>query len=186
MGFYGSNDQTNSVKALKEVVVLRIAFNPSRSTPPCYNPTHACIIHTRTTVLRPFFWDHPGEPVPEQNFWILWCKGRLTEADTHNTVIHKKHTHKNESQHSEMGPVRQNPIQRTVRSVHVCALHCAQLLHTILYRTDLIIFPFTLQTIIIALMMSIWEGGRYTAVTYWEGSQFTAQCHQWITSTSEL
>jgi len=35
-----------------------------------------------TTVLRPFFWDHPGEPVPEQNFWTLWCKGRLTEADT--------------------------------------------------------------------------------------------------------
>jgi len=26
--------------------------------------------------LRPFFWDHPGEPVPEQNFWTLWCKGR--------------------------------------------------------------------------------------------------------------
>ena len=21
------------------------------------------------------------EPVPEENFWILWCKGRLTEAD---------------------------------------------------------------------------------------------------------
>jgi len=20
--------------------------------------------------------------VPEENFWILWCKGRLTEADT--------------------------------------------------------------------------------------------------------
>jgi len=35
-----------------------------------------------TTVLRPFFWDHPGEPVPEENFWTLWCKGRLTEADT--------------------------------------------------------------------------------------------------------
>jgi len=28
------------------------------------------------------FWDHPGEPVPEQTFWTLWCKGRLTEADT--------------------------------------------------------------------------------------------------------
>jgi len=41
------------------------------------NPHH----HT-TTVLRPFFWDHPGEPVPEENFWTLWCKGRLTEADT--------------------------------------------------------------------------------------------------------
>jgi len=26
--------------------------------------------------------DHPGEPLPEENFWILWCKGRLTEADT--------------------------------------------------------------------------------------------------------
>jgi len=29
-----------------------------------------------------FFRDHPGEPVPEENFWTLWCKGRLTEADT--------------------------------------------------------------------------------------------------------
>jgi len=28
------------------------------------------------------FWDHPGEPVPEENLWTLWCKGRLTEADT--------------------------------------------------------------------------------------------------------
>ena len=69
------------------------------------------------------------------------------------TVIQKIHTftyiHKNESKHSEMGPVRQNPIQRPVRSVHmiVCALHCAQLLHTILHRTDLIISPLTLQTI---------------------------------------
>jgi len=38
--------------------------------------------HTHTTVLRPFFRDHPGEPVSEENFWTLWCKGRLTEADT--------------------------------------------------------------------------------------------------------
>jgi len=37
---------------------------------------------TTTTILRPFFQDHPGEPVPEENFWTLWCKGRLTEADT--------------------------------------------------------------------------------------------------------
>jgi len=28
------------------------------------------------------FTDHPGEPVPEENFWTLWYKGRLTEADT--------------------------------------------------------------------------------------------------------
>jgi len=27
--------------------------------------------------------DHPGcELVPEENFWTLWCKGRLTDADT--------------------------------------------------------------------------------------------------------
>jgi len=32
--------------------------------------------------LRPFFRDHPGEPVPEENFWTLWYKWRLTEADT--------------------------------------------------------------------------------------------------------
>jgi len=37
---------------------------------------------TTTTVLRPSFQDHPGEPVPEENFWTLWCKGRLSEADT--------------------------------------------------------------------------------------------------------
>jgi len=35
--------------------------------------------HNRFTA---FFRDHPGEPVPEENFWTLWCKGRLTEADT--------------------------------------------------------------------------------------------------------
>ena len=49
-----------------------------------------------------------------------------------------------------MGPVRQNPIHRTVSSVqcsYVCAVHCVQLLHTILHRTELIIFPLALQTI---------------------------------------
>jgi len=34
--------------------------------------------HTHTTVLRPFFGDYLGGPVPEENFWALWCKGRLT------------------------------------------------------------------------------------------------------------
>jgi len=38
--------------------------------------------HTNTTILQPFLREHPGEPVPEENFWTLWCKGRLTEADT--------------------------------------------------------------------------------------------------------
>ena len=41
--------------------------------------------HRNATVLsrpRPAFRDHPCEPVPEDNVWTLWCKGRLTEADT--------------------------------------------------------------------------------------------------------
>ena len=38
--------------------------------------------HHITTVLWPLFQDHPGEPVPLENFWTLWCTGRLTEADT--------------------------------------------------------------------------------------------------------
>jgi len=29
--------------------------------------------HHTTTVSRPFFRDHLGQPVPEQNFWTLWC-----------------------------------------------------------------------------------------------------------------
>jgi len=40
------------------------------------------MIYTTTTLLRPFFPDHPGEPVPEENFWTLWRKAKLTEADT--------------------------------------------------------------------------------------------------------
>jgi len=39
--------------------------------------------HTHThNRLRSCFRDHPGEPVTEENFWTLWCKGRLTAADT--------------------------------------------------------------------------------------------------------
>jgi len=34
--------------------------------------------HNCFTALFP----DPGEPMPEENFWTLWCKGRLTEADT--------------------------------------------------------------------------------------------------------
>jgi len=37
--------------------------------------------HT-TTVLRPFFRDHRGEPMPEENFWTLQCKGRSTRWHT--------------------------------------------------------------------------------------------------------
>jgi len=45
------------------------------------NPLSEAVVyhHNRFTAL---FRDHPGEPVPEENFWTLWCKGRFTEADT--------------------------------------------------------------------------------------------------------
>ena len=105
---------TNSVKALKEVVVLRISDQASIPPRPSYN----------VKILK-----------------------HAIHSDTQNTYIP---VHKNESELSEMGPVRQNPIERTV-----CALHRAQLLHTILHRTDPIIFPLTLQTITVPPIMSI-------------------------------
>jgi len=52
-----------------------------RSIRPIYLPLHSTP-QPHTTVLWPFFQDHPDEPVPEENFWTLWCKGRFTEADT--------------------------------------------------------------------------------------------------------
>jgi len=52
-----------------------ISFCLHVNTPVTTTTTH----HNRFTA---FFRDHPGEPVPEENFWTLWCKGRLTEADT--------------------------------------------------------------------------------------------------------
>ena len=48
----------------------------------------------------------------------------------------------NESRHSEMGPVRQNPIQRIVKTAHLYVLmtvHNFQ--YTIQHRTVLIISP---------------------------------------------
>ena len=48
----------------------------------CSNPVISTGHTTTTTVLWPFLRDHPGELVLEENFWTLWCKGRLTEADT--------------------------------------------------------------------------------------------------------
>ena len=49
-----------------------------------------------TTVLQPFFRDHPGEPVPEENFWTLWCKAdtqtiRLGSTPSGLTIAHLHH-----------------------------------------------------------------------------------------------
>ena len=66
-----------------------------------------------------------------------------------------------------MGPVRQNPIQRTVSLfICVCIALCT-IVHTILHITDLIVFPLTLQTITTARMMSIWgKGGELSAANH--------------------
>jgi len=40
------------------------------------------IITTTTTVLRPFFRDYPGEPVPEEKHLDFMAQGKITEADT--------------------------------------------------------------------------------------------------------
>jgi len=52
---------------------------------------------------------------------------------------------------------------------------CAQLLHTILDRTDLIIFPLTLQTITIALIMSISGKGEVCVSLCTTGVHNTAE-----------
>jgi len=46
------------------------------------NPVYETTTTTHHNRFTALFLDHPGEPVPEENFCTLWCKGRLTEADT--------------------------------------------------------------------------------------------------------
>jgi len=47
------------------------------------NYLEAVLVSELLTTPQPFYGqDHPGEPVPEENFWTLWRMGRLTEADT--------------------------------------------------------------------------------------------------------
>ena len=79
-------------------------------------------------------------------YYTIILRGAVFSWTQCTVITQNTYLHKNESKHSEMGPVRQNPIQRTVRSVHMC-VHCTVLhtAHTILHRTDLIIFPLTLH-----------------------------------------
>jgi len=67
----GQNLHTNCTSKKKQI------FYTSRTS------VHSIILYNRHhNRLQPFFRDHPGEPVPEEKFWTLWCKGRLTAADT--------------------------------------------------------------------------------------------------------
>ena len=58
---------------------------------PCWQHHKLCHLHRyyyhhhTTTVLRPFFWDNPGEPVPKRKLLDFMVHGKtnsLTEADT--------------------------------------------------------------------------------------------------------
>jgi len=101
--------------------------------------------HATTTVLRPFFRDYPGEPVPEKNFWTLWCKGRLTEADTPTirlgatpSGLTSAHLHRpplNLKKHKETQR-KPKPTPSLKNCSYVCAYHCVQLLHTTQNSSD--------------------------------------------------
>jgi len=70
--------------------------------------------------------------------------------------------------------------QSTVKTacVCVCVYHCAQLSYTTQHRTVLIIFPFILQTVIIAQMLSV--GGEWFEVCYMTQQLLAGyHCFQW-------
>jgi len=135
-GFYGLNDPTNSVKALKEVVVLRTGFSPTRSTSPCYNPiTHAC--NTQWYTIQK--WNMSTVK------WAQWDKTQSKELLVCSCV---------------------------------CALHCAQLLHTILHRTDLIVFPLTPPPKQSPLLRWCLFEGREEYRPWWLPKRYTPSSYQ--------
>jgi len=40
-------------------------------------PIVIIVLITCTTILRPFFWDHLGEPVPEEHFLDFMVQGKI-------------------------------------------------------------------------------------------------------------
>ena len=72
----------------------------------------------------------------------------------------KTQTNTSESTYNEMGPVRQNPIQRTVRTAHLSVLMTVHNFST-QYSTEQ--FWSYLQTAIIAQILSI--GGEWSDAT---------------------
>jgi len=94
--------------------------------------------------------------VARNNYWRLRLS-QVKQISSHIIVYinvqklpyyFKKHTkytriHTNESTHSDKGPVRQNPIRRTVRTAHASVFLPAQLQYTIQHRTVLIISSLT-------------------------------------------
>ena len=83
--------------------------------------------------------------------------------------ITQKHKHKRkESRHSEMGPVKQNPIHRTVRTAHLSVLMIVHNFSTqFRAQNSFDNLPSYLQTTTIAQMLSIGgEGGTMYSAIY--------------------
>jgi len=74
-------------------------------------------------------------------------------------------TNTNKSTHSEMGPVRQNPIQKTVRTAHLSVLMTVHSLVHNATQNSSDNLPSYLQTNIIAQMLSI--GGEGVMKVSW-------------------
>jgi len=115
-------DVSNLKRAHSGILILRyLTLEVLSFLSEIYSISHT---HTHTTVVWPFFRDHPGEPVPEENFWILWCKGRLTEADTPTIWLgatppglnsaHLHHRYGDGALHTET--VQVTPLRRTLAS----------------------------------------------------------------------
>ena len=77
-------------------------------------------------------------------------------------TTHSNTQYKNESSTVKWAQWDKTQSRELLVCSYVCASHgCAQLLHTILHRTDLIVFLLTLQTITTAPMMSMEWGQRW-------------------------
>ena len=76
-------------------------------------------------------------------------------------TTHSNTQYKNESSTVKWAQWDKTQSRELLVCSYVCASNCAQFVHTILHRTDLIVFPLTLQTITTAQMMSIWGKGGW-------------------------
>ena len=132
---------------------------------------------TRTTVSRPFFRDHPGEPVPEEKFWTSE-QGKINRGRhiDHPAGCHSIRTNQcppppfpifftgrmpflppNQQCKSTEG---NKPKHKPTNKLHMYAYHCAVLEYTTQYRTVLIIFPLILQTMVVTQKLSKWTKRR--------------------------
>jgi len=96
VGRHGDSDVTATstfvIHMLAEVDDVATSLTPApRAEASLANQTqpffHCSGNHHKQNRFTALFQDHPGEPVPEENFWTLWCKERLTKADTQTSRL---------------------------------------------------------------------------------------------------